>query len=472
MIHACLTQYHEPVTLWEKVPSNFCWKIEGKKRSPLTFYDYQLFQGPSQFSTILWDWHPFPQYVVDRFCKVKSERLKYLRKSLLEVCATDYTEWSELLVDLGNSKGKTDAFRSDLILIFAMTYTGRGQYTLQNVHGILALSNPVGYPDNFLTTICDQQSKEIKDALPPERRATHQPDLFTCIFCIERPALMVYIIHEEIFGEIISHLCVTESRKGGLPHGRIIFSLSESWKLSSWLPNSVGSITSTKLESGINYALCDVILKHNMEDACDVLNCSSVRLIDGSSSKNVSARYLVETCHEDSQQEFTYRRWSPNNGRTRASWNYRRGNFPAQSGSIESAFAVQCSPKLSLMFQSHLNEKLCVSWICTVRYLFNCAFNGHNLVSTQLVGAQSRYDQLSQFKDAPYLSATGALWRLFQLDITDLATTFARLSAYLENHHTIFFREDRQLFSVRREQLGTNPKVSLKQERSTQESMS
>lgn len=96
------------------------------------------------------------------------------------------------------------------------------------------------------------------------------------------------------------------------------------------------------------------------------------------------------------------------------------------------------------MFQYHLNVELCISRAGAITYLFKYVCIESGLVSVQMVGEQSRYDVISRFQYAPYVSVSETLQRSFQSDIKDRTSSIAQLNIHLENHHTLYFHEDRQ----------------------------
>lgn len=103
-----------------------------------------------------------------------------------------------------------------------------------------------------------------------------------------------------------------------------------------------------------------------------------------------------------------------------------------------------------MMSLRHLNLYLCISQVDAITYLIKHIFEGHDVVSVHLVGSQSRCNEITQFQDSLYVSATEAFWRLLQFDVIDQASTAVQLNVHLKDNHTVYFHEYRHLFLVRR----------------------
>lgn len=87
----------------------------------------------------------------------------------------------------------------------------------------------------------------------------------------------------------------------------------------------------------------------------------------------------------------------------------------------------------------------------------------------QLVRGQTWYDEISHFQDARLISATDALWRLFQFKIIARALTVVQLDVHLENGHTLYFREYRRPWSMQNEMPEISRKYGLKEIKSDRE---
>lgn len=315
--------------------------------------------------------------------------------------------------------------------------------------------NKVGYPDIFLTMTCHPQWPEIKNALLPGQSVIDRPDIAARVFRIKPRALMAFVIDEKVFGEVKAHVRVIEFQKRGLPHAHCIFFMTPASKVNLLNPTFVDTIISAEILDEQHRLLRQIVLKHNMHNPCGHLNPFAVCMIDNICSKRFPKDFVDETGHDEAQLYVMYRRRSPDSGGETALWIYRTPEGSSVTGTIDNSWVVPYSPKLSVMFQCHLNVELCVSRIGGIKYLFKYVCKGSDRVTIEMVRGEQRYDEIGHFQDARYVSASEALWRLFQFEIIDKQPTVVRLDVHLENYHTVYFREERQQQAANRPRPGT-----------------
>lgn len=128
------------------------------------------------------------------------------------------------------------------------------------------------------------------------------------------------------------------------------------------------------------------------------------------------------------------------------SFNYR---------TVDNYWIVSYCPKPSIMFQCHLNVELCVSRIEIIIYLFKYVCKCSDRATIEIVRGDQRRDETGHSQDARYVSASEAVWKLFQFEIIFKQLTVVRLDVHLENHHTEHFREEQQQQAVDRSRTGT-----------------
>ncbi len=71
------------------------------------------------------------------------------------------------------------------------------------------------------------------------------------------------------------------------------------------------------------------------------------------------------------------------------------------------------------MFYCHMNVELCVSRVGGIKYLFKYIYKGSDRVTMEIVEETGRYNEIEQFQDARYVSASEAAWRILAFDIVD-----------------------------------------------------
>lgn len=106
-------------------------------------------------------------------------------------------------------------------------------------------------------------------------------------------------------------------------------------------------------------------------------------------------------------------------------WNYwQRLNFLLHS-------------KASIAFQRHLSVYLCVLCVDKIRYFFKYICKNNDGETILLACGQQHHNENDRFREAKYVSAFKALWRVFQLKTTDKNPVVVQLDDHLESHHSI-----------------------------------
>ncbi|CDF40520.1 ATP dependant DNA helicase [Chondrus crispus] len=333
------------------------------KVTPLTFYTWRLFQRPSEFSTILHARRLFQQYLVDHYCKIEAERLSYLRHNQQALRPSDYTSLRESLGDSGSGEDEADAVRAGRLFILPSTQIEGDRYMRQQMHDIIAISSKVGHPDIFLTVTCNPNWPQTVSP----RRARHQtpqdrPDLCGRVFRLKLNALMSHVIDEKLFGTVVANVRVIEFQKRGLPHAHVIFFLDERSKNDLRTPANVDSIISAEIPPSCEAELQELVLKHMIHTLAGGVSVQMQMRI-GSSHRMVT---------------------------------------------VDNSWVVPHSPKLLRTLACHINVKLCVSRVGGIKYLFKYVCKGSDRVTMEIIAENERNDEISNFQDARYVSASEA----------------------------------------------------------------
>ncbi|CDF41005.1 unnamed protein product, partial [Chondrus crispus] len=404
------------------------------KITPMMYYGWHLFERAGDFSTILHAARLFQQYLVDQFCKVEAERLSYLRHNQTQLRAADYTSLRDSLGDSRRAEDEADAVRAGRLFILPSTYIGGDRYMRQQMHDIIAISNQIGHPDIFLTMTCNPSWPEITRALLPNQTPQDRPDLCARVFRLKMKDLMSLVINEEVFGTVVAHVRVIEFQKRGLPHAHVVFFLDEVSKNDLRTPENVDRIISAEIPSAQDPELQEVVLKHMIHNPCGEHNPTAVCMGERYCRKGFPKSFKHETSQSDSEYYITYRRRAP---------------------SADNSWVVPHSPVLLRSFACHLNVELCVSRVGGIKYLFKYVCKGQDRVTMEITAENERYDEISNFQDARYVSASEAAWRLFSFDIVDRNPPVVRLAVHLPNHHTVYFEEGREQEAALRPATGT-----------------
>ncbi|CDF39890.1 ATP dependant DNA helicase [Chondrus crispus] len=376
-------------------------------------------------------WYPELRFSIDQFCKVEAERLSYLRHNQTQLRAADYTSLRDSLGDSGRAEDETDAVRAGRLFILPSTHIGCDRYMRQHMHGIIAISNQIGHPDIFLTMTCNPCWPEITRALLPNQTSQDRLDLCARVFRLKMKDLMSLVINEDVFGTVVAHVRVIKFQKRGFPHAHVVFFLDEVSKNDLRNPENVDRIISAEIPSAQDPELQEVVLKHMIHNPCGERNPTAVCMGEQYCRK----RFPKPIKHETSQSESGVSIGRPS-----------RIGRRQQSVVVDNSWFVPHSPLLLRSSALHLNVELCVSRVGGIRYLFKYVCKGQDRVIMEITAKNECYDEISNFQDARYVSASEAAWRLFSFDI---------LSVHLPNHHMVYFEEGREQEAALRPASGT-----------------
>jgi len=394
------------------------------KLSPLMFYAYQLFPRTNEYSLLLRAERLFQQYVVDQFCKVESERLSFIRHNQSKLRAEDYTTLRDLLGDSGMLEDEHDMVRSGRLFVLPSTHVGGDRYMRQNLQDIIAMSNTFGHPDIFLTMTCNPKWPEITRALLPGQTAVDRPDLSTRVF-------------------------------RSLPHVHCLFFLDRDGKNALLNTENVDEIISAEIPSAEDDpVLRDLVLKHQIHNPCGNINPDAVCMHADGCTKKFPKMFNDETGQNDNELYMTYKRRRPEEGGETAEYTMRvRGR--SMTVQLDNSWVVPYNPELTKLFACHLNVELCISRVGGIKYLFKYICKGHDRVTAELMSANGRYDEISNFQDMRYVSTTEGLWRLLQFDIVVRHPTVVRLDVHLPGRHTVYYQEQDAAQVLERDRAGT-----------------
>ncbi|CDF77533.1 unnamed protein product [Chondrus crispus] len=324
----------------------------------------------------------------------------------------------------------------------------------QQMHDIIAISNQIGHPDIFLTMTCNPSWPEITRALLPNQTPQDRPDLCARLFRLKMKDLMSLVINEEVFGTVVAHVRVIEFQKRGLPHAHVVFFLDEVSKNDLRTPENGDRIISAEIPSAQDPELQEVVLKHMIHNPCGDHNPTAVCMGERYCRKGFPKSFKHETSQSDSEYYITYRRRAPSVGGVSIERPSRIGRRQ-QSVVLDNSWVVPHSPLLLRSFACHLNVELCVSRVGGIKYLFKYVCKGQDRVTMEITAENERYDEISNFQDARYVSASEAAWGLFSFDIVDRNHPVVRLAVHLPNYHTVYFKEGREEEAALRPATGT-----------------
>jgi hypothetical protein len=136
---------------------------------------------------------------------------------------------------------------------------------------------------------------------------------------------------------------------------------------------------------------------------------------------------------------------------------YRTGN----DGKTVIVKGIECDNRSVVPYNSflctkyninaHINVEICTS-ITAVKYLYKYVYKEHDRVMAEIRGEtellQQSTDEINQFLDARYVSASEGLWRILSYPLHEEYPAIQRLAAYLPNQQAVLFNDSDQIEQV------------------------
>ena len=200
------------------------------------YYRYLIAHRPHTFSPFRYSQKLFLQYLVDSYCKVEANRLKYIK-----------AHQSDLRSDkIGNVMDYVDQHDAESVVgrklvKLPASFTGSPRDQLERYFDAMATVARYGKPDLFITFTCNPKWPEfahLKDVV-------FHPDEVCDVFRIKVRQLLADIKEKQMFGRVSAYVAVIEYQKRGLPHAHILVILDPEDKLHS--PEQVDKIISAEL---------------------------------------------------------------------------------------------------------------------------------------------------------------------------------------------------------------------------------
>src|SRR2546421_9403822 len=103
-------------------------------------------------------------------------------------------------------------------------------------------------------------------------------------------------------------------------------------------------------------------------------------------------------------------------------------------------WVVPYNPYLLLKYNSHVNVEVC-STICAIKYLYKYVYKGHDRIMFELKNKnddnndnedkKNFIDEIQNYIDARYISASEAIYRIFEFDLHEQSPNVEALALNL-----------------------------------------
>ncbi|KAK1357363.1 hypothetical protein POM88_050619 [Heracleum sosnowskyi] len=173
----------------------------GNTVSMREFQAFRLQFRASEGRTLLLGGRLFLQYVVDAWCCIERNRLKWVEKHQSIIRSDLYKN----IVDSVNH-GDTSAVDVGKRVVLSSSFTSGFRYTQQNFQDSLALCKEYGHPNLFVTFTCNPKWVEIQRslAIAGGGDASVRPDLIARILKLKLDAMMSDFMKKDVVGRVLT----------------------------------------------------------------------------------------------------------------------------------------------------------------------------------------------------------------------------------------------------------------------------
>ena len=370
----------------------------GNKRNItlLQYSAYRLHSRADEFSTILRACRLFQTYLVDMFACIDQQRLRFIRtqQSKLRITMLDGVEDA-----LSSSDDHLDLNQLGQRIILPSSYLGGPRDMHQRYLDGMAIARHFQKIDIFLTMTANPNWPEVIHELLPGQHVCDRPDLVSRAFHLKQKSLLKAILKDGIFGLSDAYVYSIEFQKRGLPHMHLLLFLKPSYKLLS--PDIVDSIISASWPDPLlNPRLFDAVKRFMVHGPCGLLNPHAPCMRDNKCIHGYPKSFQQSTTMDNEGYPHYAR---PNDGHS-----YSVRNFM-----LDNRWIVPYNPFCLLWLLCHINVE-CAIRFGSMSYINKYIDKGGDCGT---VSMHDRRDEVKQYINGRYFSASEAAWRIFQFKL-------------------------------------------------------
>ncbi|XP_072025233.1 uncharacterized protein [Amphiura filiformis] len=304
----------------------------------------------------------------------------------------------------------------------------------------MAIVRHYGKPSLFVTFTCNPSWPEIKASLFQGERPSDRPDICVRVFNIKLEELLKDLRRGDVLGKVAAFTSVKEDQKRGLPHAHILLILKDEDQPK--MPQDIDCIVCAEIpDKETNPKLYDIITHNNIHGPCGTINRNSPCMVGEGASRTCGKHFPKDFRNHTvvTQSSYPeYRRRSPENGGRTHTMKVHGNNFE-----VDNRFIVPYNPFLSLKFNAHINVEV-VHSVKAVKYLYKYITKGCDRVMVRLSNGEEidiTNDEIERFVNARYVSASQALWRIYEFKLHQRYPAVMKLPCHLENEQLVVFNE-------------------------------
>ena len=138
---------------------------------------------------------------------------------------------------------------------------------------------------------------------------------------------------------------------------------------------------------------------------------------------------------------------------------YPKAFSAISNAKLDNRWVVPYNPFLLLKFNAHINVEIC-STVSSVKYFYKYVHKGHDRGVVEFKSGSETVetkcvDEISNYLEGRYVSATEARYRIFAYDLHANLPHVLRLAVHLENQQPVYFSEQAELKDVLSKQRDT-----------------
>jgi len=398
------------------------------------------------------------QFILDQYCKVELERLRWVELNQKTIRAELFSGFGDSMKEGDNpnlnQKGKR--------VVLPSTFIGGERYMHQQYLDSMALFQRFGRPHLFITKTANPQWKDITDALKPGQTAFDRPDIVGRVFKGRKQKLLEELHSGSIFGKCVARTHCIEFQKRGLPHVHILIWLKIDRHFNpstideiicAEIPNPKIDNVPDKNNPGmfqeVDNPLYKKVTTSMLHGPCGTHNPTRSCMCDGCCKYNYPKDYVQAT--ELSEDGFPrYRRRNPAlNDKVSFSYEVHRNKKLYKYTSKD---VIPYSKYLMQRFNCHINVEYCHS-INAIKYLFGYIYKGCDQATVEVkAGPSTKEDdwtgtvqvqnEVLEYKTKRYVSSAEGCWRLRGNEVAERKPAVFRLNVHLPDEHTVYFNPD------------------------------
>uniref|UniRef100_A0A182N6N5 ATP-dependent DNA helicase n=1 Tax=Anopheles dirus TaxID=7168 RepID=A0A182N6N5_9DIPT len=294
------------------------------------------------------------------------------------------------------------------------------RYMRAQYQDAMAIVRAMGKPDLFITVTCNPAWPEVTRILLQRQQAADRPDLTARVFRLKLKAILDDISAGAL-GLQVAQIHVIEFQKRGLPHAHCLLILGENDKPRT--EQDFDRLVSAEIPDPQNAELYETVTKCMMHGPCGRSNLQAPCMKDGTCSKHYPKAFCEQTSRANNGYPLYRRR---NNGRT----------VTVKGVVLDNRHVVPYNPWLSHKYNCHINVEVCTT-VTSVKYLYKYVYKGHDRIAVSL---NESVDEIQQYLDARYISASESCWRIMRFEIQAKSHTIVQLPIHLEHQQSVLFR--------------------------------